>query len=315
MRRLVRWWWLVNLGLLAVLAALAAAAINHRLAAEIAALPTHPRLTDPVVTLAPDRDAPEQWADAITARNLFNAHPPPPPAPEDLVEAEPEPEPIATLPGPGDPCERAAGDLKLLATMVADPAEASFAVLAEGRREGNQRLVRPGSRVDDGGVVAAIYRRRAVIWRSPDFGCLELGEDPPRARSRARPTNRARPTRRGGAFDMSKVQKTGENRYAIDKAALDEAMSDFGKLGSQIRVRPHTKDGQMLGFRVLRVQNETLFDAIGIKGGDILQAVNGNEVDSPTKALELFEKLQSSRNLTLRLERRGKPVEIEYAIK
>ncbi len=316
MRRLDRWWWLVNLALLAALAFLAAKAINNRVAAEIATLPTRPQVAEATVSVARDVNAPDGWAESIANRNLFNSDPPEPELDDggDDDDEEEDAEPVGKLPGPTDECERAEGDLKLLATMVADPADESMAVLAEGRREDNQRLVRPGSRVEDGGVVAAIYRRRAVIWQAERFGCLELGEDPPRA-SRRPTTTRAKAAASKPGFNKDLVKKVGTNRYEIDRSAVNEAMEDLGALSRQIRIRPHSKSGKMVGFRILRVQNNTMFDAIGLQRGDILQSVNGETVDNAGAALQLLDKLKNASNLTLTLERRGKPVDVEYSIK
>ncbi len=313
MRRLARYWWVVDLGLLAGLAALAALAINNRIGAEIHALPSAPTVAEPVPLAPDDRDAPDRWATAITERNLFNSDPPEPepPAPP---EPEPDPQPTADdLPGPAGPCDQADGTLKLVATMVAEPAAASRAVLADGRgRNAERRLVRPGSRLEDG-VVAAIYRQRAVLWQTDAFACLELGEEPPRRRASRRATPRT--SRRKTGFDPDSVKSLGKNRYAIDRAALDEQLGDLGKLGRQIRIRPHSRGGQNLGFKILRVSRNSLFDAIGLERNDILSSVNGEPLDSPTKALQLFEQLEKTRNVTVEVKRRGKPVVLEYQIR
>lgn len=316
MRLFARYWWVANLGLLAALAGLAALAINNRLAAEVYALPSQPTLNAPEKQVARDvRDA-AQWAAAINARNLFDSDPP---EPEPPVSPDPEPEPTpepTTPPGPGEPCAQADGGLKLVATMVADPAEASRAVVTDGRgRSADRRLVRPGTRLENG-VVAAIYRQRAVIWQESAFACLELGEDPPRSRRPApRAASRAAARKRRSGFDPSSVKSLGKNRYAIDRGALHEQLGDLAKLGKQIRVRPQSKGGKTVGFKLLRVNRNSLFDAIGLKRNDVLSSVNGEALDSPTKGLELFEKLEKSSALTIEVQRRGKPVVLEYEIK
>lgn len=304
---------MVDLTLLAVIALLAALAISNRLAATLYALPSTPEIAPPEPPPPPDRDAPDRWASAAIERNLFNSDPPEPEPEIPLAEVDPEPEPPPELPGPRDPCERADGDMKLLATMVADPEDESFAVVQEGRsRRADRRLVMPGSRVDDG-VVAAIYRRRAVIWQEDHFGCVELGKEPPRRR-RTATRARARARSRTG-FDPDMVKKLGQNRYAIDRAALDEQLNDLGKLGRQIRIRPHTQRGRNLGFKLLRVSRNSLFDSIGLRRNDVLTAINGEDLDSPSKALQLFEKLDQSRNVEVKIQRRGKPVVLEYEIR
>ena len=47
----------------------------------------------------------------------------------------------------------------------------------------------------------------------------------------------------------------------------------------------------------------------------ILKGVNDEAINSPNKALELFEKLKNSDAVNLDLERRGREVKMDYTIK
>lgn len=129
------------------------------------------------------------------------------------------------------------------------------------------------------------------------------------------PAERAAPA--GGGATKSKliVNKTGENAYQIDRAGLDEVLNDLGALASQARVIPHYKDGKPEGFKVVGVRPASLYSQIGVRSGDVIKAVNDEEINSPNKALELFEKLKNSNNVTVSIERRGRPVNFDYTIK
>jgi general secretion pathway protein C len=43
--------------------------------------------------------------------------------------------------------------------------------------------------------------------------------------------------------------------------------------------------------------------------------VNGYEMTSPDKALEVYTKVKSANNLSISITRRGQPVTMEYSIK
>ena len=58
----------------------------------------------------------------------------------------------------------------------------------------------------------------------------------------------------------------------------------------------------------------SLYRAIGIRSGDVIQRINGEELSSPGKALELFTKLQNSSAITLDVGRRGKQHTMNYKI-
>ena len=49
--------------------------------------------------------------------------------------------------------------------------------------------------------------------------------------------------------------------------------------------------------------------------GDTLHAVNGFELNSMDKALEVYTKVRESSSLSVSITRRGKPVTLNYTIK
>ena len=49
--------------------------------------------------------------------------------------------------------------------------------------------------------------------------------------------------------------------------------------------------------------------------GDIVQKINGFEMNSPDKALQIYSKLKDASSITVDLVRRGKPVTMSYSIR
>jgi general secretion pathway protein C len=95
---------------------------------------------------------------------------------------------------------------------------------------------------------------------------------------------------------------------------LNEKLNDLESLARQARVIPHYRDGKPQGFKLVGVRPGSLYSHIGIRSGDVLKAVNGDEISSPNKALEMYEKLKNSSNVTLEIERRGRPISLDYKI-
>ena len=46
----------------------------------------------------------------------------------------------------------------------------------------------------------------------------------------------------------------------------------------------------------------------------MIERINGYEINSPEKALELYQKLRESSHVTIELDRNGQPVRKEYNI-
>ena len=68
---------------------------------------------------------------------------------------------------------------------------------------------------------------------------------------------------------------------------------------------PSFKNGVANGFKLFSIQPGSLYASIGIENGDVVQRVNGYEMNSPEKALELYQKLKESGHVTIELERGG----------
>ena len=78
---------------------------------------------------------------------------------------------------------------------------------------------------------------------------------------------------------------------------------------------PHYVKGKTQGFKIVGVRPNSLYSALGIRSGDILKGVNGEQITSPTKALQFLEALKTTSQVTIDIERRKQKKTFEYEIK
>ena len=110
------------------------------------------------------------------------------------------------------------------------------------------------------------------------------------------------------------VRQVAENRYEIDRAVIDTTLRDLNQIATQARIVPSFKNGAANGFKLFSIQPGSLYAAIGIENGDVIQRVNGYEMNSPEKALELYQKLKETGHVTIQGERGGVVYTNEYNI-
>jgi len=55
--------------------------------------------------------------------------------------------------------------------------------------------------------------------------------------------------------------------------------------------------------------------SLGLENGDRLSRINGFDISDPQKALEAYAKLRMADHLTVSVNRRGKPMNIDFNIK
>lgn len=118
----------------------------------------------------------------------------------------------------------------------------------------------------------------------------------------------------GAAGPMEGVRATGQDKYEIDRKVIDSTLNNLNNIATQARIVPSFKNGAANGFKLFSIQPGSLYSSIGIQNGDVIQRVNGYEINSPEKALELYQKLRESGHVTIELERQGQAIRKEYNI-
>ncbi|RKG79231.1 general secretion pathway protein GspC [Corallococcus sp. CA049B] len=104
------------------------------------------------------------------------------------------------------------------------------------------------------------------------------------------------------------IRETGPDTYAVPREDVTEALTHLPELSMQARVVPAFKDGRPVGFKLFSIRQESFFARLGLSNGDVLQRINGLDLDSPDKALEAFTTLRDARRIELQIERGGAPV-------
>ena len=213
------------------------------------------------------------------------------------------------------PLQRTSLPLKLLAVMYA-PTEPrwSMAII----RDNDDKSVGPygvGSHVREA-TIDQIEETRAYL----DFGggrreFLELLDQPAAAAAPVAAAPAAGPKDPlADALDKG-IKKTGPNSYEVQHSTLDALLGNMGALSKAARIVPEMKDGKSSGFRLLSIKPDGPFGKIGLQNGDIISAINGLEMTSPDKALEVYTKLKTANHLSVGLERNGQKITEDYNIR
>ena len=110
------------------------------------------------------------------------------------------------------------------------------------------------------------------------------------------------------------IVKTGENAYGVPRAAVEGALNNLSELATQARIVPAFESGKPVGFKLFSIKPGSLYSKIGLQNGDVINRINGYEMTSPEKGLEVYQKLKDSSNITVDIKRRGKAQTLDYTI-
>ncbi|RMF13911.1 MAG: hypothetical protein D6761_10330 [Candidatus Dadabacteria bacterium] len=184
-----------------------------------------------------------------------------------------------------------------------------------------------GDKLFDQATILKIRRGEVVILRNGQTEVLQLyegsakaGEDKGpirRARPRkpaSRTDDKVRPAASGGDVELQ-IEELSPNNYVIDREQFSDLMGNLGPLLTQARVVPNFERGRINGYKIFAIKKGSVFEQIGLRNGDIIQAINGVSVDTPEKALQLFQQLKSETEFNLELQRGGSPLAYSYQLR
>ncbi len=98
----------------------------------------------------------------------------------------------------------------------------------------------------------------------------------------------------------------------VNKAEINEAMKDMGKILTQARIRPYFSAGKSDGFIISSIKSGSIFQKMGMQNWDIIQSVNDQPIKSPDEMLKLYDSLKSGSSINLTIKRKGKEQNLEY---
>lgn len=241
--------------------------------------------------------------------------------PETGICEAPEPDLGDELSGP---CHDTDLAMNLAGTMISEDPAWSVAIL-HNPATNKTEFAKIGDSILAQAQVTSIGRSRVMIQRAGRMECLRPESVRKAAASRpqtpARPAAPARPSRPSNqpqdldSLAQTAVRRTGANSYDIDRSALDSVLSNPTALREQApTVAPYYQDGKAAGFRLNGVRSGSIFSSLGIRNGDVIQSVNGQAIDSPQRAMELYQRLQQTGNIEMIVERGGRPTTIRYNV-
>jgi general secretion pathway protein C len=189
--------------------------------------------------------------------------------------------------------------LNLIGTLVhSNPAKSIAAIEIRGK---NQVIsYSPNKEIESMATVIRIERQKVVIRNSNSnrLEYIEMKKDGNKVAFGMAPK----------ATPGKEVQKVDDNNFVIKRTDLLKYTNDLSSILMQARAVPNRdpNTGNINGFRILDMQPGSIYEQLGLQRMDVIKAVNGTPVDSPAKAMELYNALKSSDKVSLQVERNGK---------
>ncbi len=117
--------------------------------------------------------------------------------------------------------------------------------------------------------------------------------------------------------DSSKIEgdvtDAGDHKI-IDKSLFDHYAKNMDDIYKNIGIAEVKQGGKIKGFRITFVRRGSPFAKLGVKRGDVIKSINGQEINSYNAAFETYKNIQNVENLTMVIKRGKEEMELEYEI-
>jgi general secretion pathway protein C len=303
---LKKYFWVVNLVVVAVCAGFAGRAAGHF--AEGAYL-AGDDIKGPARHAAPPQlpKLHSKDGDVIVSRDIFcsGCAPPKPEA----AEAE----------QPSNEWQKTTLQLELVSTMVCpDDEKWSMAVIRDlSTQQKDPAMYNKGAKIAaTGAEVIKVTPKRVYIKNGNRNEYVELdGKAPAAAPAAAAAPKAPAPPVNAALGDIDRGVNCTGNACTVDRSLVEKLLSNTTMLATSARFVPSIKDGKPNGFKLYAIRPQSIFGKIGLQNGDTIKAINGSEMTTPDAALALYTKLRSASHLSVQVERRGQTVTLDYSIR
>jgi general secretion pathway protein C len=179
-------------------------------------------------------------------------------------------------------------NLSLKGTIAASQPGEGLAIIADSRNE--EKLYGIRDTVVPGTTLHAVYPDRVVLNEGGSLRALKLPKEFP---------NSPVPVRRS---------TTSVNRASSSNQSIQTVVSrNVAKLADVVRPTPYMVAGQMQGYRVYPGRDRKQFAALGLRPGDLIKDINGAALTDPQQAMQIFQSLGNSDQVSVTVMRNGQP--------
>ncbi len=111
------------------------------------------------------------------------------------------------------------------------------------------------------------------------------------------------------------IRKIDDNHYELPKSTVEAVLINPMAMAKGARVVPAMSMGKVEGFKLYAIRPSSIYAKLGFSNGDTLRTINGFELTSADKALEIYTRLRDATSLEIELTRRGSDETIRIDIR
>jgi len=279
-----------NCGLIAICAFFVTSTIQSYLEHRLEPLETgasqHANISKPDETSSKNIPQDQVQTQAIVDRNIFGG------------STEPAPEEEEDISLDEIPLAENLKDLQLLGTIVHSD-QPGWAII-ENKKKRKQELLREGDQIEEA-EIKKILRNNVVVHIGDEDRVLSIDYK----------TRQQMKKHTAGSAPAEQPDR-GESMVTLDRDYVVSSLANVNDVMRSARILPYLENGDPIGFRLNAIRNNSFFDKLQLKNGDIILGADGEPVTSPQRLLQMAEQLKNQNQVSLKIRRGDKDLDLEY---
>lgn len=81
--------------------------------------------------------------------------------------------------------------------------------------------------------------------------------------------------------------------------------TDFSKVLQDAKATPNVAEGELKGFSLEKIRQDSIWQKAGFQNGDVVQEINGIPLSDAAQAIKLLQSLRNEKEIEVRLQRSG----------
>jgi general secretion pathway protein C len=179
-------------------------------------------------------------------------------------------------------------NLKLRGTIAAGDKKFAHAIIGDGK--GKNEVYFLDDAVPGGAILHGVYPDKVILNRAGALETLRLPRTSDSPVKQARPAARTTQATPAGGSIQQMMQSSG------------------GSFTDILRPQPYMPNGELKGYRVYPGRDRRRFAALGLRPGDLVTDINGQQLNNLQAGMDIFKNLGDATQLTVTIERNGSPM-------
>jgi type II secretory pathway component PulC len=202
--------------------------------------------------------------------------------------------------------------LRLIGTVVTEDPKLNYAVI-EIIATRDQGIFRERDRVGKA-VIKSILRNTVIIeTENQDRSRLTVDEEPRKVPSPGQPL-KALPEEVAAVPPPAGSIPAGDGTFQVSRNEVAASLSDTPRVIEQSIITTPVNDGNPQGFYLGRLRAADVLFRIGMRTGDVVKGVDGQEYGGPEDAELFLRRLAQGGQISVLIERRGQPIKLNVLI-